>query len=156
MRLQLPHSIFLRENHGQPKRSLCVINKKRCGGTKSVQLATGCSSFLAAQTFLCLCRFRIHLTSPCSFRETVFHAKPSWRVSTPSCQDGSPWKLVLLFISRKKYNTILFYWTNTDIDTISLKCCTLKSLSTFRYKSVPYQYFWFYNHILLCSLLVLQ
>lgn len=35
-------------------------------------------------------------------RELVLHAKPSKRVSTPSCKDRIPWKLFLLFISLNK------------------------------------------------------
>lgn len=133
--------------------SPCVIKTKRCGGRKSVQFTC---YWMHWMSLLRPCRFQIHLPSPCSFREPVFHAKPSRRVSVPSCQDGIPWKLFLLFISQKNYNTVLFYGRDTDTDTISLKFCTLKSLSTFTYKSVPCQYFWFYNHLLLCSLFVLQ
>lgn len=138
-------------------KTLPVSSKQRGVEGEKVHssLATGCNSFSAALSLLCPCRFQIRLASPCSFRGHVCCAKPSQRVSTPSCQDGIPWKLFFLFISQK-YNMVLFYWRDTDTDAISLKFCTLKSLSTFKNKSVPCQYFWFYNHLLLCSLFVLQ
>lgn len=60
------------------------------------------------------------------------------------------------YFTEKKYHTVLFSWRENDTDTISLKLCALKRLSTFRYKFVPCWCFQFYSHLLLCSLFVLQ
>lgn len=100
-------------------------------------LATTLSSFSAALSLLCLCRIQIHLTLPCSFRKPVFHAKPSQRVSAPSCQDGIPWKLFLLFISQKKYNTVLFYWRDTATDNYQPEILYLKKPEYFQVQVCP-------------------
>lgn len=60
------------------------------------------------------------------------------------------------YFTEKKYHTVLFSWRENDTDTISLKLCALKRLSTFRYKFVPCWCFQFYSHLLLCSVFVLQ
>lgn len=93
-----------------------VSSKQRYVGIKKGQSShiRRYSSFTAALSLPCPCRFWIYLTSPCSFREPMLCAKPTWRVSDSSCQDSSPWKLFLFFISQEKYNAVLFYWKDTD------------------------------------------
>lgn len=82
-------------------KSLSLSSKQWDVGIKKGQSTqvTRCSSVTAALSLMRSCRFWIHLTSPCSFREPVLCAKSWWRLSHSSCQDSSPWKLVLLFMS---------------------------------------------------------
>lgn len=68
-------------------KGLPVSSKQRgVEGEKSTQFACCRMHFFFCSTVTSVfVQVQIHLTSPCSFREPVFHAKPSQRVSTPSC-----------------------------------------------------------------------
>lgn len=94
--------------------------------------------FSATVSDLCPCRFQMHFNFNLLTKRTciLYKALPKGFHSLLYGQHSLEIIFSFYFTGKKRY-TVLFYWRDTDTDTIRLKFCALKRPSTFRYKFVP-------------------